>query len=81
MELKEEDFLLITALDGVKALALRPDYFDDKPVVEQVKEAMEQKLTVEIVEVPEPTEEELAEIKKQKLIEEKQAELAKLLGD
>ena len=81
MELKKKDFILITALDGVKVLGLRPDYFDDKPVEEQVKEAFEKKITVEIVEIPGPTEEELAEIAKQKLIKEKQAELEKLLGD
>ena len=99
MELKKEDFILVTVLDGRKVLALRPDYFKEKPIEEVVKEAMEEKKEVEIsigvsqmedteikeanIEVvkPEPTEEELAEIEKQKLIEEKKAELAKLLEE
>ena len=99
MELTKEDFILVTVLDGRKVLALRPDYFDEQPIEEVVKEAMEEKKEVEIsigvsqmedteikeanIEVvkPEPTEEELAEIEKQKLIEEKKAELAKLLEE
>ncbi len=92
--MKKEDFILVTALNGVKGYLLRPDYFDDKKgsilkamsvlgkvVADQVNEVFEKKIEVEIVEIPGPTEEELAEIAKQKLIEEKEAELAKLLGD
>jgi len=73
--------MLITALDGQKVLGLRPDYFDDKTIKEQIKEGFEKRIEVEIVEVPGPTEEELAEIAKQKVIEEKKAELAELLGE
>ena len=62
MEMKKEDFILVTALNGVKVLGLRPDYFDDKSVADQVKEVFEKKIEVEIVEIPGPTEEELAEI-------------------
>ena len=43
MELKKEDFILITALDGKKVYGLRPDYFKEQPVEEVVKEAMEEK--------------------------------------
>ncbi|KKM02289.1 hypothetical protein LCGC14_1785890 [marine sediment metagenome] len=101
--MKKEDFILVTALNGVKVLGLRPDYFKGEAITEpsriiitgaiadpgaptthsldQVKEVFEKKIEVEIVEIPGPTEEELAEIAKQKLIEEKKAELAKLLGE
>ena len=72
--------MLLTGTNGQKFLALKPNYFAKKTMEEVVKEAMEEKKEVEIVIEPEPvpTEEELAEIKKQKLIEEKKAELAEL---
>ena len=88
--MKKEDFILVTALNGVKVLGLRPDYFKGEIIVEEpvfTKEERESQeppkapIKIEIVEIPGPTEEELAEIAKQKLIREKQAELAKLLGD
>ena len=94
MELKREDFLLITALDGQKVLGLRPDYFDEKPIEVVIKEVMEEKETVEIIidrkaESLEKAraakaakkEAELVEIEKENLIEEKKAELAELMGD
>ena len=81
-ELKKEDFILITALNGVKVLALRPDYFDQFINKEDlVKEAFEKKIAVEIVEVPSPSKEELAEIAKQKKIEEKKAKLREQLAE
>lgn len=67
--------MLVTALNGVKVLALRPDYFSEI-VAESVVEVVE-----EVIEEAKPSEEELAEIAKQKLIEEKKAELAKLIGE
>lgn len=83
MELKKEDFIRIR-WKGIDCYALRPDYFGEpEPITvkEQIKEAFEKKIEIEIVEIPGPTEEELAEIAKNKLIEEKKTELAKLLGD
>lgn len=76
--MRKEDFILVTALNGVKVLALRPDYFDDKTVEEQVKEVFEKKTVVEIVEIPGPTEAELAEIEKEEKREKLKAELAEL---
>ena len=85
MELKKEDFILITALDGKKVYGLRPDYFKEKPVEEVVKEAMEEKKEVEIVIIepepkpePPPEVEDPAEIIKKKEIEELKAKLAAL---
>ena len=81
MELKKEDFILVTALNGQKVLALRPDYFDapiGSPILSAVAEAMEEKKEVEIeIPIPEPelTEEELAEIEKEKKKAELQAQL------
>ena len=72
MDLKKEDFILVTVLDGRKVLALRPDYFKDKapigePLMDAVKEVFETKKAKEIeIPEPEPTEEELAEIEKEK---------------
>ena len=82
MEFKKEDFILVTVLDGRKVLGLRPDYFKDKPIQEVVKEAMEEKKEVEIIiepKEPEPSEEELAEIEKEKKRAELEAQL-KALG-
>ncbi len=84
MELKKEDFILITALDGKKVYGLRPDYFKEQPVEEVVKEAMEEKKEVEIIIEPEPKPEpppeveDPAEIIKKKEIEELKAKLAEL---
>lgn len=79
----------MTVLNGQKVLALRPDYFKEKPVEEVVSKAMEEKATVEIIEelveelkpVPEPTEEEPAEIEKQQKIAKLEAELAEAKGE
>lgn len=78
MELRKEDFILVTALNGVKVLALRPDYFDNKPIEQQFKEVFEKKIDLEIVEVPGPTEAELAEIEKEEKRVKLKAELAEL---
>ena len=87
MELNKEDFKLLLDINNKKFLGLRHDYFTNPnalpSVSEVVKEAMEEKKEVEIIvePEPEPTKEELAEIKKQKLIEKKKAELSKLLEE
>ena len=73
-------------------LALRPDYFKDKPIEEVVKEAMEEKKEVEIeiplksinevmkeaIDLKPPTPEELAEIEKEKKRAELEAQLKAL---
>jgi len=86
MEFKKKDFILVTVLDGQKVLGLRPDYFDDKAPIgealnmEDVAEALDELKTVDeviiaAVKLKLPTEEELAEIEKEK----KRAELKEAL--
>jgi hypothetical protein len=80
MELKKEDFKKFRIVDTF-FYALPVSLFEapmGDPIMEKVEEAMEEKKDVEIeivdekiVEEPEPTEEELAEIEKEK----KRAEL------
>ncbi len=72
--MKKEDFILVTVLDGQKVLALRPDYFDEKPVTieEKIKEVFETKEAKDIEMPPPesgPTEEELAEIERLRKID------------
>ena len=68
----------MTVLNGSKGLLLRPDYFDKvEPIEEQIKEVFRTKEAVEI-KIPEPTEEELAEIEKLKKREELEAKLKAL---
>jgi len=75
MELKKEDFVLVTALNGVKGYLLKADYFNNPRLIkEQIKEVFRTKEAVEI-KIPVLTEEELAEIEKLK----KRAELEKQL--
>ena len=81
MELKKEDCLLVTALDGQKVYGIKPSYFDEKLPMEVVAEAMLEKKEVEIIIEPEPTEEELAEIEKQEKIAKLEEELAKAKGE
>lgn len=57
MDLKKEDFILVTVLDGRKVLALRPDYFDEKPlgpIGKIMKEVFENKKAKEVEIIPEP---------------------------
>ena len=80
MELNKEDFILVTALNGVKGYLLKPSYFDKKRIQEIIKEVFETKEAkeIEIIIEPEPTEEELAEIEKLKKREELEAKLKAL---
>ncbi len=90
MEYKKEDYQLLLDINNKKFYGLRHDYFDEKPVKEIVKEAMEEKKEVEIeipavneiikkaVDVKPPTEEELAEIEKEKKKAELKAQLEAL---
>lgn len=81
MNLKKEDCLLVTALDGQKVYGIKPSYFEapiGEPIMDVVAEAMEEKEAVDIeipIPEPEPTEEELAEIEKEKKKAELQAQL------
>jgi NDP-sugar pyrophosphorylase family protein len=80
MEFKEDDFVLMRNFQDQEFLALKKDYFKDKPLEEVIEEAMEEKKEVEIIvePEPEPSEEELAEIAKQKEIAELKAKLEAL---
>ena len=72
MEFKRDDFELVRSFEDKLFLGLRQDFFDDilDEVIEEVVE--------EVIEEEVPTEEEIAEIEKQKAIDDLKAALKEL---
>ena len=82
MDLKKEDFVLVRTFEDKLVWVLPREFFNETDIVippeEEEIEIVEEEIIEEPEPEPEPTEEELAEIAKQKQIEELKAKLAEL---